>query len=603
MSFTYRGTTSDSMFFNVTERQVYNAPAFDVNAIEVPGRSGDVLNSQQRFKNKTLVYTGFIRSSDFPGNTQWERLSRGLRNIKAWICGDAGKYHDLTDDYDPGFIRRAFVSGETAINILFDRPDGATITITFMAEPFMYEVSEPMELPETKSASGDIITITDGADNTPLKSAVVNIEPVQDLHGYDYPWPAGGGKQIYNSSTFGTVTLGKITCTNNGDGSFTLNADEADTADRYFDIFDYQFDEDFGGTPLPSAQYRLTGTPSGGSATTYTMYVRPSYSTDMGTGVTFTNSVIGGSIVIKAGYRPQNLVFRPMLRLASNGDDTFAPYSNLCPISGWSEAKVWVKPTYDTSLTPTATISLGQTVYGGTVDVVNGVLTVDSAIVDLGNLEWVKSSSGRNFYATLPQYLKDRPNENYICTRYKFDGFASLPPYYGENGTFRLFRSGASPAVYEIYIHDENYNDAVTFKSAMSEVQLLYPVTPIEVDLTPQTIKTLLGVNNIWANTGETEVEYIVPTENPTQWPSQPRLEITMSGAGTLTVNGKTWSIGSYTGTLICDSEIMDWYDAGALKNSLVSGDGFPELVPGDNVITYTGGITKVVATPRWRTL
>lgn len=110
-------------------------------------------------------------------------------------------------------------------------------------------------------------------------------------------------------------------------------------------------------------------------------------------------------------------------------------------------------------------------------------------------------------------------------------------------------------------------------------------------------------MNNIWADAGETEVEYIVPTENPTQWPSQPRLEITMSGAGTLTVNGKTWSIGSYTGTLICDSEIMDWYDAGALKNSLVSGDGFPELVPGDNVITYTGGITKVVATPRWRTL
>jgi phage-related protein len=76
-----------------------------------------------------------------------------------------------------------------------------------------------------------------------------------------------------------------------------------------------------------------------------------------------------------------------------------------------------------------------------------------------------------------------------------------------------------------------------------------------------------------------------------------------MSGAGTLTVNGKTWSIGAYTGTLYCDTDIMDWYNSSSLQNDLVSGSDFPELQPGENIIYYTGGITKVKVTPRWRAL
>ena len=38
-----------------------------------------------------------------------------------------------------------------------------------------------------------ILSISD-AKAKPAKSLVVGMEPVQDLHGYDSPWPAGGGK-------------------------------------------------------------------------------------------------------------------------------------------------------------------------------------------------------------------------------------------------------------------------------------------------------------------------------------------------------------------------------------------------------------------------
>jgi len=43
------------------------------------------------------------------------------------------------------------------------------------------------------TASGAIASFSDGADGQPIRKLVAQIEPVQDLHGYDHPWPAGGG--------------------------------------------------------------------------------------------------------------------------------------------------------------------------------------------------------------------------------------------------------------------------------------------------------------------------------------------------------------------------------------------------------------------------
>jgi len=159
------------------------------------------------------------------------------------------------------------------------------------------------------------------------------------LHGYDNPWPAGGGKNLYDASTYPTITKNGITCTNNGDGSFTLNGTAS--TDSFFDIFAPQFRESQGGTPLPNGAYRITGCPTGGSSSTYFMYITPSYTGDYGNGNTNNDTTVsGGSIYIKNGYTCNNLVFKPMIRVANNSDDTFAPFSNICPITGWDSVKV-----------------------------------------------------------------------------------------------------------------------------------------------------------------------------------------------------------------------------------------------------------------------
>lgn len=138
MSFTFNAIDSDNMGFNITSRQVYNAPEYDVTSVEVPGRSGNVLIPQGRFKNKKVSYTGFLIADTFAGQTKAERLSNGLRRLKGFLLRSPGEYKPLTDDYDPGFTRYAYVDGETAISDIQDRPEGAELTITFDCKPFLY---------------------------------------------------------------------------------------------------------------------------------------------------------------------------------------------------------------------------------------------------------------------------------------------------------------------------------------------------------------------------------------------------------------------------------------------------------------------------------
>ena len=64
------------------------------------------------------------------------------------------------------------------------------------------------------------------------------------------------------------------------------------------------------------------------------------------------------------------------------------------------------------------------------------------------------------------------------------------------------------------YIRDVAYSDATTFKQAMNGVQLVYELaTPQTYQLTPVEVKTLLGLNNVWADTGDVEVQYRADTK------------------------------------------------------------------------------------------
>lgn len=131
------------------------------------------------------------------------------------------------------------------------------------------------------------------------------------------------GKNLLNA-TLQTTTQGGVTCTNNGDGTYTLSGTA--TANAYFHVSAFTFNK--------GANYRLIGCPKGGNMDTkYGLYVDQIWAKDNGQGVTFSaNQTLEEKIVIVvvSGNSINNLVFKPMLVDADTYPsvtyDDFEPY-------------------------------------------------------------------------------------------------------------------------------------------------------------------------------------------------------------------------------------------------------------------------------------
>lgn len=90
---------------------------------------------------------------------------------------------------------------------------------------------------------------------------------------------------------------------------------------------------------------------------------------------------------------------------------------------------------------------------------------------------------------------------------------------------------------------------------------------------------------------------------NPTGFNAKPLIHIVGSGDGTLTVNGTTMSFEGITDYLNIDCDRMDVYRLPSEnRNSLMTGD-FPVLSSGDNIVSYSGGISSVTITPKFWTI
>ena len=164
--------------------------------------------------------------------------------------------------------------------------------------------------------------------------------------------------------------------------------------------------------------------------------------------------------------------------------------TNIRPISGWNAVNV------KNGNTVIATISLGQTVYGGTLNPLTGVLTVTHGML-------VKNTS-----------TMDTTNDNY--------------PGWFNSGIKALVGSGKNTTLNcllnigtRVGVNTNNVNDSVFLTKAIygktknewialaMDVQIVVELaTPIEIQLTPHQIRSLYGNNTIFADTGNVALEY-----------------------------------------------------------------------------------------------
>lgn len=351
----------------------------------------------------------------------------------------------------------------------------------------------------TDIASGSIASFSDGADNLPLKSLVVNINPVQDLHGQESPYPAGGGKNKFNGTFLqgywayadGTwvnspnwITTEKIPC--KASTSYTVSADTKMT--RWQGFVWYDSNGDFISTDNLNNSVNI--------------------------GLTKTSPSNAAYLIFNiAGYPGANDTIAPSdvtyFQLEEGSSSTaYTPYSNICPISGWTGMQLNANET----VIPISWQTEAGTVYGGKLDVLTGELVIDRAMLAATECLSVSTASTGVLYAsvsvatgaTAKAEAEASSNKN-ISSVYKYR--ANDAPTDG--GWFRVITN-------KIFIFDNRFTDKATADTILSTEQPVFVyelATPLTIQLTPNQVNSFLGVNNIFADTGDTEVEYRANTE------------------------------------------------------------------------------------------
>ena len=449
------------------------------------------------------------------------------------------------------------------------------------------EVTVNVPLPNNayllESQKDDVVTIQHGAEFD-MPKLIASIEPQQDLHGYDSPWVGGAGKNKL------PMTVASIKSANTS-GSWSGNVYTFNNV-----VFTIQTDSDnnvigikANGTAnatssliinsnytMSQGSFVLNGCPSGGGTETARLQFdlgggNPTIDTGSGASFTLSETTTNCRVFIRIGngYNAQNLVFKPMIRLSSVTDSTFAPYSNECPISGWTACNVvrTGKNLFDKTATDTnkGFISgkwINQT--GNTFSYgdwsVSEYIRVDGEKIAVSGMTVAEQvSSGRGGYCcydkyknvlgggtynaltqiiTLPtntEYIRISVwNENKDVCQLELGSSATTYEEYNGNTYTINFVDGSNPltvyggtldvlsgllTITDGYI--SSYNGETLPSTWISDrdvyaegttpttgAEVCYKLaTPQTYQLTPTEVKSLLGVNNIFADTGKVDVQ------------------------------------------------------------------------------------------------
>ena len=150
----------------------------------------------------------------------------------------------------------------------------------------------------------------------------------------------------------------------------------------------------------------------------------------------------------------------------------------------------------------TYNISFGSagTVYGGTLDVVSGVLTVDRVAFTMDGSVGEFNATGNRFIVhptneNIPKAISNFDGINCICDR-----FASITNRQGASTTLGVY---ANSNVLAICNYKESLSDYQTWLSSNNVTIVYYIETPQTIQLTPTEVKSLLATNNVFADTGD----------------------------------------------------------------------------------------------------
>ena len=615
-SLTYNGMKSTDLGVYVTGSGSFDAAEMDADKYEIAGRNGDLIIPKNRYKNIVVTYPAFIPKA-------FQEKAQSIRN---WMRS-AKAYARLEDTYDMEHYRLGLASGIQSFEPV-NRNDASNFQLSFDCKPQRFlktgETPLPIE-PEAHSYSGEIVSFETVAVDDMTK-AEVSLSPIQSLNGYDYPWAGGAGKNLFRMDKNSGETLPLTT----GSGvTFKVGSDKAiieatGTASGAVECILSSYNLLRNYITIPAGTYTISveGLKAG---------MRFIFSGVGHNGVPYselTNTDSQKTVTVTDGTEPftsislevdNGIATNTTIKIqieAGTAKTSWTPYENICPITGHDSATLNIGAEYPTA-DETYPVTFPQTVYGGTFDWVSGKLVIawKSITADGVNVK-VTGGYGAGGALWLPSIILATADKGQSTSQGNIvSSYLIVPSNVQTTENSVAFGNGGAIIVLHIGTMQgtdgtHGYNSASEVQAAVNSylqsnpLQIVYKLaTPIEIDLTPAQVQTLLGLNNVWASDGTVEINYADPfnVDNPTYFEARPLFEITNPAQNdVLNVNGKTITfLSSYTGTVTIDCETMDCFSGYTNLNYLISATDFLVLNEGVNIVTWSGSGTCKM-TPRW---
>ena len=355
-----------------------------------------------------------------------------------------------------------------------------------------------MGMLEEKTVSGSVASCSDGADEVPLSSWTIDVDPtlagksqIVASHGKKnfiplLTWLNVGYSYTNNGVTFtivengGVRITGKTTAQNYS--SFNLVSYTSQPATQW------QFY-----VPKGTYTYSLDGIISAvrlvtsGSGNNGFPYSEVTYSAQSKTGTVSDDTKPFNYVILRAYPTEDDIdvTVYPQLEAGSTAT-SYEPYS--APIAN--------------------TVNLGQTIYGGKADVVNGTGTANTDKYDLGDFTWNVDANRTGVFYT--NTINDVALDNcaQICDSYTVDN--SKNPNTIADGEMCSRSSYGGRRVFIKDLNFDGYTGAQVKTALEGKYAVLLVDTPTDFTFTPisPTPETYLNSNCFWGDTGDSEVVY-----------------------------------------------------------------------------------------------
>lgn len=125
----FDGTDLSTFGVYISGSGVFDSPDPDVEFVQIPGRSGDLIRNRNRFSNFEVTYPASFIREDFDDN---------FRRLKAFLFSRVGKYCEIEDSYQPNHFRMGAIESGLSVAEICWTGNAGSFDLRFNCKPQLF---------------------------------------------------------------------------------------------------------------------------------------------------------------------------------------------------------------------------------------------------------------------------------------------------------------------------------------------------------------------------------------------------------------------------------------------------------------------------------